>query len=77
MYSSTFSDDAKNATPAFFDCSSLAALDPGSDGKSRRYAMIPALGMVILPKNPSTENGHVPGWSCILSVDGPYKGPAY
>ena len=31
--------------------------------------MIPALGMVILPQNPSTENGHVPGCSCILSVD--------
>ena len=31
--------------------------------------MIPALGMVILPQNPITENGHVPGWSCILSVD--------
>ena len=30
--------------------------------------MIPALGMVILPQNPSTEDGHVPGWSCILSV---------
>ena len=30
--------------------------------------MIPALGMVILPQNPSTENGHVPGCSCILSV---------
>ena len=31
--------------------------------------MIPAFGMVILPQNPSTENGRVPGWSCILSVD--------
>ena len=30
--------------------------------------MIPALGMVILPQNTSTENRHVPGWSCILSV---------
>ena len=30
--------------------------------------MIPALGMVILPQNPSTENGQIPGCSCILSV---------
>ena len=30
--------------------------------------MIPAFGMVILPQNPSTGDGHVPGWSCILSV---------
>ena len=30
--------------------------------------MLPAFGMVILPQNPSTENGHVPGWSSILSV---------
>ena len=32
--------------------------------------MIPAFGMVMLPQNPSTGNGHVPGWSCILSVGG-------
>ena len=38
------------------------------DGNFRRYAMILAFGMVILPQNPSTENGHVPGWSYILSV---------
>ena len=31
--------------------------------------MIPAFNMVILPQNPSTENGHVSGWSFILSVD--------
>ena len=30
--------------------------------------MIPAFGIVILPQNPSTENGHVTGCSCILSV---------
>ena len=30
--------------------------------------MVPAFGMVILPQNPSTENGHVPGCSWILSV---------
>ena len=30
--------------------------------------MIPAFGMVILPQNPSTGNGKVPGCSCILSV---------
>ena len=30
--------------------------------------MVPAFGMVILPQNLSTGNGHVPGWSCILSV---------
>ena len=39
------------------------------DGKSRRYAMIPAFGMVILPQNPSTGDGQIPGCSCILSVD--------
>ena len=27
------------------------------DGKPRRYTMIPALGMVILPQNPSTRMG--------------------
>ena len=32
--------------------------------------MIPALGMVILLQNPSTENGQIPGCSCILSVVG-------
>ena len=31
--------------------------------------MILAFGMVILPQNPSTESGHIPGWNCILSVD--------
>ena len=31
--------------------------------------MIPAFGMVILPQNPSIENGKIPGCSCILSVD--------
>ena len=31
--------------------------------------MIPALGVDILPQNPSTGNGHFPGCSCILSVD--------
>ena len=41
-------------------CSSLYAL---VDGKSRRYAMIPAFGMVLLPQNPSTGNGQVPGCS--------------
>ena len=30
--------------------------------------MISAIGVVILPQNPCTENGHVPGWSCIISV---------
>ena len=30
--------------------------------------MIPAFGMVISPQNPSTKNGHVPGWTCTLSV---------
>ena len=30
--------------------------------------MVPAFGMVILPQNPSTGNGQVPGCSCILSV---------
>ena len=30
--------------------------------------MIPTFGMVILPQNPSTENGQDPGWGCILSV---------
>ena len=38
------------------------------DGKYRRYVMLPAYGMVVLPKNPSTGNGQIPGWSCILSV---------
>ena len=32
--------------------------------------MIPALGMVILPQNPSTGDGQIPGCSCILSVGG-------
>ena len=41
-----------------FRCSSLNALDPG--GRET-----PA----ILPQNPSTVNGQVPGWSCILNVD--------
>ena len=45
-----------------FRYSSLNALDPGVDVESRQYAKIPAFGMVILPQNPSTENGHVPGW---------------
>ena len=36
--------------------------------------MIPALGMVILPQNPSTENGHVPCCSCIISVDSNTQG---
>ena len=30
--------------------------------------MILAFGMVIVPQNLSTENGQIPGWSCILSV---------
>ena len=30
--------------------------------------MIPAFGMVILPQNPSTCYGQIPGRSCILSV---------
>ena len=30
-----------------------------------RYAMMSAFGMAILPQNHSTENGHVPGWSCM------------
>ena len=30
--------------------------------------MVPAFGMVILPQNPITGNGQVPGWSCFLSV---------
>ena len=53
-----------------FHCSSLNAIDPGS---GREILAIchgtPAFGMVILPQNPSTGNGQVPGWSCILSVD--------
>ena len=47
------------------------------DGKSRRYAMIPAFGMVILPHNPNTGNGQVPGWSCILSMGIPFKPLGY
>ena len=44
------------------------------DGKSRRHAMVPASGMVILPQNLSTGDGQVPGWSCILSMArGPYS----
>ena len=39
------------------------------DGKSRRYAMVTAFDMVILPQNLSTGNGKIPGCSCILSVD--------
>ena len=38
------------------------------DGKPRRYAMVPAFGIVILPQNHNTENGQAPGQSCILSV---------
>ena len=30
--------------------------------------MVPAFGMEILAQNPSTENGKIPDWSCILSV---------
>ena len=30
--------------------------------------MIPVFGIVILPQNPSTENGQISGWSCIPSV---------
>ena len=41
------------------------------DGRSRRYAMVPAFGMVISPQNLSTGNGQVPGCSCILSVGVP------
>ena len=52
-----------------FRCSSLSTLDPGVGGKSRRYAMVPAFGMVILSQNLSTGNGQTPGYSCILSVD--------
>ena len=33
------------------------------DGKSRRYAMVPAFGMVTLPQDPSTGNGQLPGWA--------------
>ena len=33
--------------------------------------MISALGMVILPHNPSAGNGHVPCWSFILNVGSP------
>ena len=39
-----------------FRCSSLGTLDTGSgrkmDGKSRRYAMVPAYGIVFLHQNP-------------------------
>ena len=30
--------------------------------------MVPAFGIVVLPQNPSTGNGQIPGWSCILGV---------
>ena len=51
-----------------FHISSLNALDPGSGREIPAICHDPALGMVISPQNPSTENGHVPCCSCILSV---------
>ena len=45
-------------------------------GKSRRYAMVPAFGMDILPQTLSTGNGQVPGWSCVISVGYPARARA-
>ena len=42
------------------------------DGKSRRYAMVPAYDMVFFAQNRSTGNGQVPGCSFILSVRYPF-----
>ena len=53
------SNDARNLK-FYLHCSSLSTLDPGADGKSRRYSMVPA---VILPQNLSTGNGMIPGCS--------------
>ena len=48
-----------------FRCSSLSTLLL-VDRKTRRYAMVPAYGIVLLNHNPSTVNGQIPGCSFIL-----------
>ena len=49
-------------------CSSLSTPDTGRDGKTWRYAMGPASGMVFLPHNSSNWDEQIPGCSLILSV---------